>query len=165
MMAGALLAAGQGSRFGADKRQARLPDGRTLLEASAAAFIGRLEPLALVLPEDDAFGLELCGRLGLQPLACRLNRGGIGHSLACAAAWALGLPDAGAWCWVSPTCRRCGRIPSARWPRRWRTAGWCCRATKASQAIRADCRRIACLDCSTCGAMPARGTSWTGARR
>ncbi|MEN7431052.1 nucleotidyltransferase family protein [Chromobacterium sp. TRC.1.1.SA] len=93
MMAGALLAAGQARRFGADKRQARLPDGRTLLEASAAAFIGRLGPLALVLPEDDAFGLELCGRLGLQPLACRLNRGGIGHSLACAAAWALGLPD------------------------------------------------------------------------
>ena len=92
MMAGALLAAGQGSRFGADKRQARLADGRTLLEASAAAFIGRLESLALVLPEDDAFGLALCGRLGLQPLACRLNRGGIGHSLACAAAWALGLP-------------------------------------------------------------------------
>ncbi|MEO3959776.1 NTP transferase domain-containing protein, partial [Chromobacterium piscinae] len=95
MMAGALLAAGQARRFGADKRQARLPDGRTLLEASAEAFIGRLGPLALVLPEDDAFGLfglELCGRLGLQPLACRLNRGGIGHSLACAAAWALGLP-------------------------------------------------------------------------
>ncbi|AXE36579.1 NTP transferase domain-containing protein [Chromobacterium phragmitis] len=93
MMAGALLAAGQARRFGSDKRQARLPDGRPLLEASVAAYIGRLEPLALVLPADDAYGLALCRRLGLHPLACELNRAGIGHSLACAAAWALGLPD------------------------------------------------------------------------
>ncbi|WP_434628755.1 nucleotidyltransferase family protein [Chromobacterium sp. CV08] len=93
MIAGVVLAAGQGRRFGADKRQARLADGRSLLEASLQAFAGRLPQLAAVLGDDDDFGLALCARLGVRPLACRLNRAGIGHSLACGAAWALALPD------------------------------------------------------------------------
>ncbi|QEL54704.1 nucleotidyltransferase family protein [Chromobacterium paludis] len=93
MIAGVVLAAGGGSRFGSDKRQARLPDGRSLLEASLSAFVGQLDAVALVLPPDDAFGLALCVRYGLQPLPCALNRAGMGHSLACGAAWALTLAD------------------------------------------------------------------------
>ncbi|OHX19061.1 nucleotidyltransferase family protein [Chromobacterium sphagni] len=93
MIAGVVLAAGEGRRFCGDKRQALLPDGRTLLEAGLDAFIGQLGELALVLPDDDVFGMELCRRLGARPLACRLNRAGIGHSLACAAAWAMSLPQ------------------------------------------------------------------------
>ncbi|MBW7566209.1 NTP transferase domain-containing protein [Chromobacterium subtsugae] len=93
MIAGAMLAAGAGRRFGGDKRQAALPDGRTLLEASLQAFVGQVDVLAVALPEDDAFGAALCRQLGATPLACRLNRAGLGHSLACAAAWALALPQ------------------------------------------------------------------------
>ncbi|MEN3031594.1 nucleotidyltransferase family protein [Chromobacterium amazonense] len=93
MIAGLVLAAGSGSRFGSDKRQALLPDGRSLLEASVGAFIGQLSEIGLVLPEDDAFGLALCQQLGLRPLPCALNRSGMGHSLACGVAWALSLPD------------------------------------------------------------------------
>ncbi|POZ61657.1 nucleotidyltransferase family protein [Chromobacterium alticapitis] len=93
MIAGVVLAAGGGGRFGSDKRQARLPDGRTLLEASLSAFIGQVDELALVLPPEDAFGLALCRQLALRPLRCDRHRGGMGHSLACGAAWALSLPD------------------------------------------------------------------------
>ncbi|UTH76791.1 NTP transferase domain-containing protein [Chromobacterium sp. IIBBL 290-4] len=91
MIVGVVLAAGQALRFGSDKRQARLPDGRTLLEASLASFIGQVQELALVLPADDLYGLAQCRTLGVRPLACRLNPAGMGHSLAYGAAWAMSL--------------------------------------------------------------------------
>ncbi len=51
--AGLILAGGAGRRFGGPKAFARLPDGRTFLEACADAMLrGGLEPLVATLPPD-----------------------------------------------------------------------------------------------------------------
>lgn len=50
-----LLAAGQGRRFGSDKRKARLPGGQSLLAATAHTYLLLNCPLAIVTrPEDRA---------------------------------------------------------------------------------------------------------------
>ncbi len=48
-VAGLLLAAGAARRFGADKRRARLADGRTLLEASLANAAATFDELLVVI--------------------------------------------------------------------------------------------------------------------
>jgi len=48
-----LLAAGSGNRFGSDKRQATLPDNRTLLSASLDRIPGSFTRKILVLRQDD----------------------------------------------------------------------------------------------------------------
>jgi molybdenum cofactor cytidylyltransferase len=50
---GLVLAAGHASRFGADKRRARLADGRTLLEASLSNAAAAFDELLLVLRDGD----------------------------------------------------------------------------------------------------------------
>ncbi|WP_194792396.1 nucleotidyltransferase family protein [Pseudomonas sp. UFMG81] len=80
-----VLAAGQGSRFGADKRRALLGDGRSLLQHSvehALAVFDEVRVVARAGEDADALGL---------PGACRivpsLDAGlGMGHSLAAGAA-------------------------------------------------------------------------------
>ncbi|MDP3817216.1 nucleotidyltransferase family protein [Pseudomonas sp.] len=76
-----LLAAGRGTRFGSDKRLARLADGRTLLAASLARAQQVFDEVHLLLrPEDDLQALGL-------PPHCRVIRcaeaeQGMGRSLA-----------------------------------------------------------------------------------
>ncbi|UXY53898.1 nucleotidyltransferase family protein [Pseudomonas tohonis] len=79
-----ILAAGRGTRFGSDKRQARLADGRTLLAASVERARAVFDEVRVVLrPEDDPAALDL-------PAACPVIRcadadQGMGHSLAAGA--------------------------------------------------------------------------------
>lgn len=83
-----MLAAGQGRRFGSDKRQARLPDGRTMLDhACAPVFKAGLSLYLVLRPEDTGSALEpilsmpSCHRVD----AVQAERG-MGHSLAAAVA-------------------------------------------------------------------------------
>jgi molybdenum cofactor cytidylyltransferase len=76
-----MLAAGRGTRFGSDKRLARLPDGRSLLAASVESALQVFAEVHVLLrPGDDPQALGL-------PVACRIIRchdsdQGMGHSLA-----------------------------------------------------------------------------------
>ncbi|MCF7202379.1 nucleotidyltransferase family protein [Pseudomonas oligotrophica] len=81
MVAALVLAAGAASRFGSDKRRARLADGRTLLGSSLDAPMALLAEAWLVLrPEDDrqALGVPAETRVVRSETA----RAGMGHSLA-----------------------------------------------------------------------------------
>ncbi|MBT8769048.1 nucleotidyltransferase family protein [Metapseudomonas boanensis] len=76
-----ILAAGFGSRFGSDKRIARLPDDRTLLRASldrARAVFGDVH--VVLRPEDDPAALGLPA--GCPVIRCAEAVQGMGHSLA-----------------------------------------------------------------------------------
>lgn len=77
-----VLAAGQGRRFGSDKRWAHLPDGRTLLDA--VIEIARLAglPAHVVLRPGDEPGAACCARQGAQPVWAPAAGQGMGASLA-----------------------------------------------------------------------------------
>lgn len=78
---GLVLAAGRATRFGTDKRRARLADGRTLLEASLASAVEAFNELLLVLRDGDTVDdLHLPPQVRMihTPLAER----GLGASLA-----------------------------------------------------------------------------------
>ncbi|SDI10554.1 molybdenum cofactor cytidylyltransferase [Pseudomonas delhiensis] len=76
-----LLAAGSGHRFGADKRQARLADGRGLLAASLANAREAFDEVLVVLrPEDDAAALGV--PVDIATVRCAEAAAGMGHSLA-----------------------------------------------------------------------------------
>jgi len=104
-----VLAAGSSRRFGSDKRQHRLPGGKTLLEQTLDNVGQVFEHRVLVLRADD---VALALRHGNQwqiVLAVDAELG-LGHSLAAA------LPTAAAWsgavvaladmAWVQPTSLR-----------------------------------------------------------
>ncbi|WP_417775494.1 nucleotidyltransferase family protein [Stutzerimonas xanthomarina] len=81
---GLVLAAGRATRFGTDKRRARLADGRTLLEASLANAAEAFDELLLVLRDGetvDDLHLPPQVRVIHTPLAER----GLGASLAAGA--------------------------------------------------------------------------------
>lgn len=92
-IAGLILAAGRGTRFGADKRLARLPDGRTLLEVALARHAGISQPLLIVLRPDDEAATALARQHGAHILICEDADQGMGHSLACGARALLAVPD------------------------------------------------------------------------
>ncbi len=92
-IAGLILAAGRGTRFGADKRLARLPDGRTLLEVALARHAGISQPLLIVLRPDDEAATTLARQHGAHILICENADQGMGHSLACGARALLAMPD------------------------------------------------------------------------
>ncbi|KGM40921.1 hypothetical protein JY96_15070 [Aquabacterium sp. NJ1] len=92
-IAGLILAAGRGTRFGADKRLACLPDGRTLLEAALARHAGISQPLLIVLRPDDAEASALARQHGARILVCEDADQGMGHSLACGARALLAMPE------------------------------------------------------------------------
>ncbi|OQR29231.1 CTP--molybdopterin cytidylyltransferase [Pseudomonas sp. T] len=80
-----VLAAGQGSRFGADKRRATLPDGRSLLAHSVERALAVFDEVRVVLRDGeraDDFGLPAGCRVIHSPDAAL----GMGHSLAAGAA-------------------------------------------------------------------------------
>ncbi|WP_248920172.1 nucleotidyltransferase family protein [Pseudomonas entomophila] len=80
-----VLAAGQGSRFGADKRRALLADGRSLLQHSVERALAVFDEVRVVLRAgEQGEDLEL-------PAGCRIVASpeaghGMGHSLAAGAA-------------------------------------------------------------------------------
>lgn len=80
-----VLAAGQGSRFGADKRRAMLGDGHSLLQHSVERALAAFDEVRVILRDG-----ERADALGL-PAACRIVPSpeaglGMGHSLAAGAA-------------------------------------------------------------------------------
>lgn len=80
-----VLAAGQGSRFGADKRRALLADGRTLLAHSAERALTVFDDVRVILRDGERledFGLPMGCRVIHSPEAAL----GMGHSLAAGAA-------------------------------------------------------------------------------
>jgi molybdenum cofactor cytidylyltransferase len=80
-----ILAAGQGSRFGADKRRAPLPDGRSLLAHSVERALAVFDDVRVVLRDGERaedFGLPPGCRVIHSPEAAL----GMGHSLAAGAA-------------------------------------------------------------------------------
>lgn len=79
-----ILAAGEGRRFGSDKRQARLANGLSLLDAVISLHRAASWPTWVVLPPDDTFGLDACARHGALPIPCPDATQGMGRSLAAA---------------------------------------------------------------------------------
>ena len=75
-----ILAAGESTRFGSDKRRFRLADGRTMLETTLAAYRGVFDEIFLVLkPADEVWASALDK---VQPVYARDAALGMGHSLA-----------------------------------------------------------------------------------
>lgn len=78
--AAVILAAGFARRFGSDKRQWPMPDGRTLLESTLARYQDGFESIFLVLrPEDSEWARGLGGCTKVFAADAHL---GMGHSLA-----------------------------------------------------------------------------------
>ena len=75
-----ILAAGESTRFGSDKRRFRLADGRTMLETTLAAYQGVFDEVLLVLkPADAAWAPRLDT---VQPVYATESALGMAHSLA-----------------------------------------------------------------------------------
>ncbi len=75
-----ILAAGDSTRFGSDKRRFRLADGRTMLQTTLAAYKSVFDEIFLVLkPVDEAWASALDK---VQPVYARDAALGMGHSLA-----------------------------------------------------------------------------------
>ena len=90
-----LLAAGSSSRFGSDKRAHVLPDGRSLLTATVAKYVGAFAELIVVLrPGEEALAEEL--RRRFDPATVTIVHAqdahlGMGHSIA------AGIREAKGW--------------------------------------------------------------------
>jgi molybdenum cofactor cytidylyltransferase len=93
-----ILAAGFGRRFGSDKRTYRLPDGRTLLEATISRYASVYSGLSVVVRPEDAELERMLGALPARPRVVHAPDAslGMGHSLA---AGIRAIPDE--WQWVS----------------------------------------------------------------
>lgn len=76
-----VLAAGRARRFGSDKRQARLSDGRSLLQAVLQTQREACDDVHALLRPDDAWGQALCAELGVGWLAVADADHGIGRTL------------------------------------------------------------------------------------
>lgn len=94
-----VLAAGASTRFGSDKRQALLPDGRSLLEAVVATQRQVFDEVwVLTRPgpsgEPDAFAQAVCEAHGARCVTCADAALGQGHTLAAGLRMLLALPSA-----------------------------------------------------------------------
>jgi len=108
VIAGVLLAAGAGRRFGpAPKLLSPLPDGTPIAEAAARSLTaaGLDRCLAVVRPGDVALARRLTGA-GMEVLACSASARGMGASLAAGVAeaaaadgWVIALGDMP---WIAP---------------------------------------------------------------
>lgn len=65
-VAALILAAGRATRFGADKRQAHLPDGRCMLDVVLALYAGVFERVMMVAQDGDAFAAHWAGIHGVE---------------------------------------------------------------------------------------------------
>lgn len=93
-VAGILLAAGLGARFGAHKLLAPLADGTPLAVAAARSLRLAIDDVLAVVRPGDA---ELSGLLvaeGLRVIECAQSAQGMGHSLAAGVA---AVPEAAGW--------------------------------------------------------------------
>lgn len=77
-----VLAAGRARRFGSDKRQARLPDGRSLLQAVLQTQRQACDGVLVLLREGDAWGQALCAETGVEWLEVADADLGLGRTLA-----------------------------------------------------------------------------------
>jgi molybdenum cofactor cytidylyltransferase len=77
-----LLAAGQGRRFGSDKRFAVLADGRSLLEATLCALCDSRLPVLTCLQEGDEQAAALLKSQQLDAIHVPQSVGGMGSTLA-----------------------------------------------------------------------------------
>lgn len=89
-IAGMILAAGQASRFGSDKRQAILPDGRGMLETVLQRFHEAFDTVLLVARGQDDFARGLADMHGAELVVSTRAELGMGHSLACGAQALMG---------------------------------------------------------------------------
>ena len=111
---GVLLAAGRGTRFGADKLLASLPrpssdaSTRTSVGVAAALHLVSAIPDSVAVVRDDADALaQQLGRAGLRVVRCERADEGMGASLACGVAaarnadgWVIALADMP---WIAPS--------------------------------------------------------------
>jgi len=81
-VASLVLAAGRAHRFGSDKRQARLGDGRSLLQAVLQTQREACADVRVLLRPDDAWGQALCDELGVEWLTVADADQGMGRTLA-----------------------------------------------------------------------------------
>lgn len=100
VIAGILLAAGRGSRFGSDKLLHRLPDGTPMAVAAAAHLRPACDRLVAVLRPGNESLAALLAATGCATVYCPEADAGMGHSLAAgvratadAAGWVVALAD------------------------------------------------------------------------
>lgn len=77
-----VLAAGRARRFGTDKRQARLPDGRSLLQAVLQTQRQACDGVRVLLRAGDTWGQALCVEQQAQWCVVADADLGLGHTLA-----------------------------------------------------------------------------------
>ena len=80
---GLLLAAGSATRFGGDKLQAKLPDGRPLAVATLAALAPAVDSVVAVVRPGASALQSLLERSGAAVVVCAGADAGMGASLAC----------------------------------------------------------------------------------
>jgi molybdenum cofactor cytidylyltransferase len=81
-IAGLILAAGQSTRFGSDKRQALLPDGRCMLEAVITCYRQVFDSVELVVNEQADLGMGHSLACGAQALLAHEELSGVVIGLA-----------------------------------------------------------------------------------
>ena len=94
MIAGVLLAAGRGTRFGTHKLLHRLPDGLMIAEHAARNLIVALPNSVAVVRLGDGALCEMLTGLGLSIVECAQATQGMGASIACGVA---ATPNADGW--------------------------------------------------------------------
>lgn len=93
-IAGILLAAGSGRRFGSDKRLAPLASGTPMVLASARSLAFVCDRTVAVIRPDDSLIARMLNDIGVETVVCPDAELGMGHSLACGVAAAS---DATGW--------------------------------------------------------------------